>query len=113
MNESLLESEDIIISRKGNNFVLKTALKKYGTSVIKSAPVKRKDAEQPVKKISSDCGKIFEIPSIDHTNLKIVFSNSQQTYLPSMLPINRKQNHFYPTLKSPSVRFRKKSPTLF
>lgn len=56
MNESLLESEDIIISRKGNNFVLKTALKKYGTSVIKSAPVKRKDAEPPVKKISSDCG---------------------------------------------------------
>lgn len=56
MNESLLESEDIIISRKGNNFVLKTALKKYGTSIIKSAPVKRKDAEQPIKKITTDCG---------------------------------------------------------
>lgn len=58
MNESLLESEDIIISRKGNNFVLKTALKKYGSSVIKSAPVKRKEAEQPLKKISSDCGNV-------------------------------------------------------
>lgn len=98
MNESLLESEDIIISRKGNNFVLKTALKKYGTSVIKSAPTKRKDAEQPPKKVTSDCGNdIFFLRFSNNPSTDI--ASTLQKFLPLMLPINLIKKHFYPMLK--------------
>lgn len=99
MNESLLESEDIIISRRGNNFVLKTALRKYGTSVIKSAPVKRKDAEQPLKKISSDCGNIKKINFLQTSGHSVNIFLTLQTSLLSMGLKNLQENRFYPMLK--------------
>lgn len=101
MNESLLESEDIIISRNGNNFVLKTALKTYGTSVIKSAPVKRKDTEPIVKKISSDCGNIYDQLSVENFSTQnfFPFLYPLQTSSPLIQSTNPRPNHFYPTLK--------------